>query len=114
MDGSILIDVRKGQQGLESTDDSFDDELIPLINTCLNELVQMGVGLRDFTISDSTATWSQFLGSDLDHLQAAKTFVTFQTKVLFDPPQSSFVMENINKKLDEIRWRLNVEVDPGE
>lgn len=113
MDGSILNTVKHGIGGIEDNDTSFDDEIIPLINTFLNELVQMGVGLRDFTISGSTATWSDFLGSDLPHLQAAMTYVTLQTKMLFDPPSNSYVMQNISKKCDEISWRLNAEMDPG-
>lgn len=113
MDGSILNDTKHGLGGLEDNDTSFDDEIIPLINTVLNELVQMGVGVRDYTISDSTGSWSDFLGDDLPHLQAAKTYVILQTRMLFDPPTNSFVMQKMNEKCDEIRWRLNVEMDPG-
>lgn len=113
MDASILDTVKHGIGGLEEDDTSFDDEIIPLINTILNELVQMGIGLRNFTISSSTAKWSDFLGEDLPHLQSAITYVTLQTKMLFDPPSNSYVMQKLNEKCDEIRWRLNAEMDPG-
>lgn len=113
MDGSILNDVKVGIGGIEADCTDFDNELILPINGVLNELVQMGIGLRDFTISDDTATWSDFLGNDLPHLMDVKMYVTLQTKLLFDPPSSSYVMQNIKEKCDEIRWRLNVEMDPG-
>ena len=113
MDGFILTDVKSGLSGISAEDTAFDDELIPLINMSLNELVQLGVGLRDFTITDSTSKWSDFLGEALPHLQSVKTYVTYQVRLMFDPPTSSFVMDKMNERLKEIQWRLNVEVDPN-
>lgn len=113
MDGYILIDVKQGLGGIDASDTAFDDEIIPLINTYLNELVQIGVGLRNFTIQDATSKWSDFLGEALPHLQSVKTYVTYQVRLLFDPPTSSFVMDEMRKRVQEIQWRLNVEVDPN-
>lgn len=113
MDGSILNDVKLGIGGIEANCTDFDGELILMINGVLNKLVQIGIGLRDFTISDATAKWSDFVSNDLPHLQDVKMYVTLRVKLLFDPPSSSYVMQNIKDECNEIGWRLNVEMDPG-
>ena len=42
---------------------------------------------------------------------AVKSYVYMKVKLLFDPPQSSAVMESMNRMIGEFEWRLNVEAE---
>lgn len=114
MNNSILRDVRVGM-GAEEDYTFFDDDLIIYINMALNELNQVGVGIKGFVVSKVGAeTWADFLGGSRTDLSGVKSYVIAKTKLVFDPPASSYACDYIKKQADETLWRLNVEVDPGE
>ena len=108
---SILKTVRKFIGPSESYE-YFDDSLLMCINTAINVLYQAGVGPKGFVVEDENTTWSDYLGDDLTNLQAVKTYICQSTRLDFDPPANSFLVERIKKTMDEIYWRLNVMVDP--
>ena len=73
-------------------------------------LNQLGVGPDEgFTISDDSATWSDFLGEDKS-LEGVKTYVYMKVRMIFDPPTSSSVMDSMKRSIDELEWRLNIAV----
>ena len=104
MDESILYTI-KIMLGLEKDYDAFDTEIISYINSALFVLYQLGIGEKGFSISDSTALWSDYI-SDRTDLTSVQTFVKLKTQLLFDPPSNSFSVEAINKQIDELAWRL--------
>ena len=109
---SILTSIKK-LLGIEEEYTHFDNDLIMHINSVLMILSQLGVGAADgFSISDTTATWTDFLGTDLVKLQSVKTYIYLKVKLVFDPPSSSAVIEAINRQISELEWRLNVAADP--
>lgn len=112
MNESILTSIKK-LLGIVEADENFDMDVIIHINTYLNHLNQIGVGVKGFTIQDKTAVWSDFLGDDVSRLQAVKTFVYIKVRLIFDPPNSSYVASELNNAVKEIEFRLNAEVDPG-
>lgn len=107
---SILVSVKK-LLGITEEQTAFDTDIIIGINTTLNALTQIGVGPEDgFTISDNSALWSDFINDD-KKLELVKTYVYLKTRLIFDPPQSSSVMDAIYKTLQEIEWRISSSVD---
>lgn len=109
---SILTSV-KNYLGAEDVDEHFDGPIIDSINSIMLDLQQIGVGPEEgFMIEGSDETWEDFIGID-SRLQAVKSFIFLKTKLLFDPPQSSALIESMNRQIDKIEWRLNVVVDPG-
>lgn len=107
---SILVSVKK-LLGITEEQTAFDTDIIIGINATLNALTQIGVGPDDgFTISDSSALWSDFINDDRK-LELVKTYVYLKTRLIFDPPQSSSVMDAINKTLQEVEWRISSSVD---
>lgn len=109
--GSILTDVKK-LLGITEEYEHFDTDIIIHINSAFFTLNQLGLGpVEGFSISDKTATWGDFL-SDARDLEAVKTYVYLKTRIVFDPPTSSAVMESIKNMINELEWRLNVAVDP--
>ena len=111
MEESILITIKK-LLGLDENYEAFDTDIIVAINTALMALVQIGIGpSKGFHIEDDMATWGDFLGKDVIDLEAAKTYVFIKTRLMFDPPSSSVVIEAYNKAAAECEWRLNVQRD---
>lgn len=107
---SILTSVKK-LLGITEEYTQFDVDLIIHINSAFMELTQIGVGPpTGFNISDSSDTWNNFLG-DSSNLEAVKSYVYLRVRLLFDPPSSSAVMENMKQMLNEYAWRLNVEAE---
>lgn len=111
MNDSILTSVKKLLTGLTEDDTTFDMDIIIHINSALSILNQLGVGEPGFSISDKSATWTEFLGSD-EHIDLVKTYVVLKVRQVFDPPSTGPIVEAYNKQLSELEWRINVAVDP--
>ena len=109
---SILTSIKK-LLGITEEYEHFDIDIIMHINTALASLTQIGVGPAEgFFIEDSEAAWSDFLG-DSQKLESVKTYVYLKVRLIFDPPASSIMMEAMKRNIEELEWRLNVEVDKG-
>lgn len=110
---SILISIKK-LLGIDQECEHFDSDVILHINTVLMVLNQLGVGPSSgFVITSNVEKWSDFIGNT-QLIESVKTYVFLKVKLIFDPPQSSAAIESINKLIDELEWRLNVAVDPGQ
>lgn len=107
---SILDDIKK-LLGIYEDDDEFDKDIIIHINSVLSILKQMGVGPSEgFYIEDSSATWDDYLGVQEDAaINSVKTFIYLKVRLLFDPPQTSALLDSINRQLSELEWRLYIE-----
>jgi len=126
---SILTNVKK-IVGITEADTSFDSDIIMHTNTVFSVLTQLGIGpTAGFMIEDATSTWDDFLGirqsgqlqadgsvvyTD-EHLASAnkllnmvKTYVYLRVRLIFDPPQTSFVIESLNKQIEELEVRINM------
>lgn len=107
---SILLSVKKWC-GLPDDYTPFDEDVISCINSELNILNQVGVGVVGFQISDSTSKWIDFLGEDESKFGIAKQFVKIKTRLIFDPPANSFVQTALEKQAEELIWRSNVQAE---
>lgn len=112
MDNSILTSIKK-LLGIDSTDTNFDTDIIIGINSALLSVQQLGIGpTTGFSISSTSEKWSDLLGTRTD-LDAVKTYIYQKTRLAFDPPQNSFLVEAINKQLTELEFRLNIQAEGG-
>lgn len=107
---SILLSVKKWC-GLPEDYLPFEDDVITCINTELNILNQVGVGVVGFQVSDATSKWIDFLGTDEPKFGMAKQYVKIKTRLIFDPPSNSFVLDALKKQADELIWRSNVQAE---
>ena len=108
---SSILNTIKQLLGIDDTVTDFDQELIVLINTAMGTLRLLGVGSTTiFSISDSTVTWTQFLGSTKD-FEIAKTYVHMKVRLAFDPPSISYVLTAYQQIISEIEFRLTVQAD---
>ena len=104
---SILKSIKKMIGGAAEGYDHFDTDIIIHINTALNILNQLGVGVQGFFVTDENQLWTDFC-DDVD-LNMLKTYVYLRVRLLFDPPQSGGGLSNtINDTIDMLEWRLNV------
>lgn len=110
MINSILTSVKKYCHIAEDYED-FDQDIIMLINSSLRTLNQLGVGVKGFNITDKESVWDDFLGSDSENLSMAKEFIFLNVRLIFDPPVGSS-SSAYDKRIQELTWRLNVQVDP--
>lgn len=110
MEDSILITL-KNMLGLDKDYLDFDKDLIPLTNSVLMVLEQIGVGSDGFVITGPEETWSDFLGAENHQFESAKTYLYIKVRLLFDPPNSSTVTSSFEATAKELEWRLNVKVE---
>lgn len=102
---SILTSTKK-LLGIAEECADFDADIITHINTALATLNQLNVGdERGFAISDSSASWTDFMGGD-PRLNLVKSYVNLKVRLLFDPPASGSVMDAFNNAIKELEWRI--------
>ena len=107
-----ILDSIKKLLGIDEMDLNFDQELIMHINSVFMVLNQLGVGpVGGFKISSNEEVWTDFVGTRLD-LESVKSYIYLKVRLLFDPPQNSFLVGSIEKQIEEQEWRLQVQVEP--
>lgn len=110
VEDSILLSIKKNL-GLDPSFTGFDVDITMAINTSLSSLQQIGVfGDKPFFISGEEQLWSQFIPEG--NLEMVKSYILVATKLLFDPPQSSFVLSSYEKQKKDLEWRIYIECDP--
>jgi|SRR3954447_3017814 hypothetical protein len=108
MEQSILISTKKVLQ-IGSDDDSFDLDIMTHINSAFSILNDLGVGPEDaYMIEDEEPEWGEFTVPTDHTLNLVKTFVFLNTRMLFDPPGTTFHMNAVQEQLKEVTWRLSV------
>jgi len=111
MEESILVSVRTSLGILPGVTD-FDEEIIIAINSAIFALSQIVEGLTSpFSISDDTALWTDLYGT-LTNIESVKSYIILKTKLEFDPPGTSFLQQSYNNQVEELAYRLMIEVDP--
>lgn len=103
---SILITIKK-MLGIDAEDDSFDMDIIVIINSIIPSLTQMGIGpSRGYVVLSQENLWSDYLKDNIINLESIKTYIFLKTKLIFDPPVNSTVIEAYNKTISELEWRM--------
>ena len=114
MNDSILQTIKQ-LLGISEADESFDPNIIVLVNSVLNIISQIGLEeANNFQIKGSSETWNE-LFRDRKDLEIVKTYICFKVKMMFDPPTSSAALEATKRVLDEQEWRIaNIYVNKEE
>lgn len=108
---SILLTIKK-LLGITEEYTHFDTDAIVHINSAIMTLRQLGVGPTEgFSITGKEETWADYLGDDAKLIEGVKTYIYLKTKLVFDPPQSSIVLESIKEMISEYEFRLNHEYE---
>jgi hypothetical protein len=108
MEQSILKST-KNVLGLAADYTVFDLAVITHINSAFSTLTQLGVGpIEGFMIEDDKAVWDDFIIlTDDPSYNSVKSYIYLKTRLLFDPPTTSFHLEAMDRQIQEMEWRLN-------
>lgn len=103
-----ILNTTKKQLGIDTEDDSFDIDIIVCINTVLYKLHELGIGpTKGLIIQDKDDSWDELLNdSNITNLEGIKTYIYLKTKILFDPPTNSTILEALKSEASEIEWRM--------
>ena len=102
---SILTSVKK-LLGIQEDYDYFDTDILMNINMVLPVLKQIGVDTNVNTVTEET-TWEE-LSSSTEIVNLLRVYVALRVRMVFDPPTNSSLIDAMQKKVDELEWRLNV------
>ena len=89
---------------------AFDESIKTSINSAFVRLKTLGVGPLSgapFHITGDTETWDDFFGED-DPNDMVKDYVYLKTKLAFDIPSTSFVIESYKHQLEEMEFTFIV------
>lgn len=101
-----ILSTIKDLLGIPQEIDTFDNSLLISINGSFGTLNQLGVGPSSgFIVKDSETLWSDFSVDPIIN-QLAKPFVYLNTRLQFDPPANSFLVNSINDQIKELTFRL--------
>ena len=105
---SILKDIKKAI-GIAPDYPEFDQDIILFVNAVFSTLNQLGLGPDEgFRIEDEEAEWADFLEGD-KRLNNIKSYLVLRTRLLFDPPSTSFAITAMREQATELEWRINAQ-----
>lgn len=106
---SILNDVKEAC-GIIPTYDVFDKQLIVDINSAFSTLHQLGYGPDEgYAIEGVNDEWDDIITSD--RFNFIKGYIIMKVHLMFDPPTSSIAVQQLNKQVEELEWRIRSEVE---
>lgn len=106
MDEKSILTTIKGMLGLTEGYNAFDMEITAHINSAISVLNHIKVGVEDFFISDKSFTWDEFIPDNPKLQNMAKQYIWISTRIVFDPPTNSFVVDALSKQKEELYWRM--------
>lgn len=109
MTDSILTSI-KNRLGIAPSETVFDDDLLMDINSAFTDLAQLGIGpTGGFSITGADETWVAFFDPSLGLMESVKTYVYLKVRLIFDPPATSFAIASMERQIDKLEWRINVQ-----
>lgn len=108
---SIMLTIKK-MLGLDAEYTSYDADILVLINSACMTLNQIGVGPeKGFRIMGPDETWDELITNEKVMLNGVQEYIYCRVRMVFDPPQNSFVMEALKSQIKELEWRLQAQAE---
>lgn len=106
-EGSILTDT-KMMLGVGAAESPFDPEITLHINSALANMYQLGVGpSTGLFITNEDTTWDDLLEGD-PRLGHVKSLMMLKVKMLFDPPDTGYMVTAYEKVIEKYEWQVRV------
>lgn len=105
-----ILETIKQLSGIESEDMAFDDDILIYINSTISTLYQIGVKSELYAVDEDT-NWTDYM-PDGHVLNMVKDYISKKVRLKFDPPTGS-AMDALKQVIDELEWRISIEVDPA-
>lgn len=111
MEENILKSV-KDSVGINYSENVFDDEIIMHINMAFSTLFQLGIGKgAPYKLEDKSLDWISMFSDYLDYLSFIKEYTYLKVKILFDPPSNTSLLDAYTKQLNEIEYRIIMQIE---
>lgn len=112
MDESIIGSI-KGYVGVSDVDVAFDQDIVLHINTAFSTLYQLGVGKGSpYRISsDDKSSWNELFSDYPNCIDFIKEYTFLRVRLLFDPPTNSYIMDSLKQTIQEMEYRLLMELE---
>lgn len=107
---SILTSVKKLLGILEDSTE-FDTDIIININAAISTLYQLGVGKLGFVLESKDDTYEDLLEELTPMFQSVKMYLYYKTRLGFDPPTTQALLSMTEKSIQELEWRIGVQLD---
>lgn len=108
MEPTSILSSTKKVLGISEDYTAFDVDITMHINSAFSTLNQLGIGPADgFSIEDKAKKWDEYTVPP-NQLGLVRDLVYLKTRMLFDPPTTSFLIEAVEKQIREHEWRLSV------
>ena len=103
---SSILQSTKKKLGPSADYDAFDHDILVSINSAFATLFDAcGFGGdKPVRIYGPEETWDSIIEDP--RLEWIKDYVFMKTKLAFDPPNNSFLIDNYNKQISELEWRI--------
>ena len=106
MENSILTSTKK-ILGIGASYTEFDLDIITHINASFSIINQLGVGPENgFMVEDEAAEWADLELPD-NQMNLLRTYIFLKVRILFDPPNTSFLLDAMTKQITEYETRLS-------
>lgn len=104
----IILQSTKKNLGIVPECTDFDSQVLLFINSAFSTLHQLGVGPDEgLEVTDSTE-WSVVIKQP--RFNFIKSYVYMKVRLMFNPPASSFALNEMVKEVEELEWRIRSEV----
>jgi len=104
-----ILGTIKSLLGISNDDNGFDNEIITYINSVFAILTQLGVGpIEGFSVLDASENWTNFLVDTNPNFELIKTYIYTKVRLMFDPPQNSFLVDALKQQISELEWRIEL------
>jgi hypothetical protein len=92
-------------------DAPFRNEILTAINSHLNKLNQIGIGVEGYHVESTEDTWDDFYGDLVPQNKQwlVREYLKHAVKKSVDPPTSSILQSQLKEQMDEIEFRLLVD-----
>ena len=110
INNSILGTIKK-MLGLEPSYTVFDEDVMVLINSCIREIYQLGVGDETFSVTGHDQTWSDYLGAASGLYDDVKSYIYYKVRIAFNPPSNSFITSSFQELIKENAFRILIAAD---
>lgn len=110
-DSDIILTEVKRMLEIEQESTEFDIDITSHVNSAFFGLFEIGVGPSTPFYIDASTTWGEF--ETIIPKSIILDYLYLKTKMVFDPPASSSVIDAFKDRLSELEFRMNIYTDNG-
>lgn len=105
---SVLTSVKK-LLGLDESMKDFDVDVAINVNAAIETLRQLGANIPDgYMIRSEVETYEDMLGEEIKLRNQVEMYFYLKTRLGFDPPSNSYLVDSIKEQIDELEFRILV------